>query len=491
MSALRTYAAVEQPGSTFCDGGVPVCVSPGLLDAGTSCGSNLVCDVTGNCNACTAGASCMPAECRAGQVVCSTGAAVCTEQGAGPNGGACDAGSCYAGACRPLLFIDAPVNLSTDVLTAGRICPEAPSFPVTSLSASSATLSAAPDAGCLVPGDRVLLINLQGTSTDLANIGRYELMTVASVSGGTVGFTAARTQALGNADGGETDLSTDAGQKVALFRVPELGDVVVGDAGVVTSAPWNGFTGGVVAFRALSLTVHGSVTAAGLGYREGDWSQDDSDCTQSLTTGNGESITGPSEHSTSAQAGGAGGLGAASIPFNSNGPLNASAGHGDAGEPGQNPNGRVVGPPGSAYGEATGARLTMGSGASGNLTCTFAFSGPPRYINFGSNAGEVGNYAGGIVYLAADAITVADGGSITASARAPIRSTASSGGYVLLRGRALDLGALRVTAQGQVAVALPRTETNRSSDGYVVLQYVNSVAGTSAPAAFTTQIGSP
>ena len=125
----------------------------------------------------------------------------------------------------------------------------------------------------------------------------------------------------------------------------------------------------------------------------------------------------------------------------------------------------------------------MGSGAGGNLTCTGAFSGVPRVV-------PVPSTAGGIVYVAANQLTVGPTGVITASAGTLGRSSAAAGGYVLLRGRQVDLGTLQVTADGSVATSV-LAFNNVSSPGYVAIHYVTGTTGTTSPPAATTVITTP
>ncbi|MDP1828012.1 MAG: hypothetical protein Q8L48_32355 [Archangium sp.] len=74
-----------------------------LKDAGTTCGTNRVCNTTGTCATCDAGVSCNtnPTACRVGVTSCSTGVLTCINSGTNrPPGTGCDAGVCNStGAC--------------------------------------------------------------------------------------------------------------------------------------------------------------------------------------------------------------------------------------------------------------------------------------------------------------------------------------------------------------------------------------------------------
>src|SRR5579871_2704839 len=89
-------------GTRGCDG---VCRLSGNAPAGTGCGVNRFCDGAGSCGDCTLEAECGEgiAPCHAGAVACATGAPVCQDAGALPDGTACADGAthgyCSGGAC--------------------------------------------------------------------------------------------------------------------------------------------------------------------------------------------------------------------------------------------------------------------------------------------------------------------------------------------------------------------------------------------------------
>lgn len=89
-------------GTVTCSGGQVVCTDTGTaLSNGTSCGSNEVC-FNGQCNACTATLTCTPANpCHSGLTSCSSGTTTCVDQGASlSNGTACGNNEvCYSGSC--------------------------------------------------------------------------------------------------------------------------------------------------------------------------------------------------------------------------------------------------------------------------------------------------------------------------------------------------------------------------------------------------------
>ncbi|HTQ06796.1 MAG TPA: hypothetical protein VMI54_23225 [Polyangiaceae bacterium] len=397
------------------------------------------------------------------------------------DGAACDGGLCSGGKCVGSVVIEGTTDLTQGPLTAGRACAESPEFAVLSLTATSATLGSAPASDCLAAGDEVLLINLQGGGGQTTNIGNWELLTIRDLSADTVSFTTPKQRTYGA--GADSDDGIGSGvddQKVALVRVPHFGALTIPAGQTLTSAAWDGSTGGVVALRAVTLDVAGTLSASSLGYRGGRWSTDSSECTENVGTEAGESIGGLGGQTTSHNAGGPGGLGAGSgLRFVDDTPICASAGHSAPGEPGINPNSRTPGEPGAAYGANDGSRLTLGSGAAGNITCSDVDTGPGlKAVNAG--------VAGGIVFLLVDTLTVEPAGGISATPIDASRDVSASGGYIFIRGNDLSVGDQRVTAMGGVAhsgSSPTAGQSNQSSPGYIVLQSGNAVEGTTNPAA--------
>ena len=117
-------------------------------------------------------------------------------------------------------------------------------------------------------GDRVLLIEMKGatittgnvpafgTITGYGNAGNYEYLTVASVAGNNITMTLNPCQ---------TYTMTGA---VQLIRVPVYTNPNI--TGTLTSTPWNGTIGGVVAFEATgTVTFNANINVGGAGFRGG------------------------------------------------------------------------------------------------------------------------------------------------------------------------------------------------------------------------------
>jgi len=90
-------------GMLACSTGAPVCTDRNVnAAAGTSCGTNMVCNASGVCGPCTVGSSCsvsgMP--CKTAANVCTSGAPVCTVSGNVANGTSCGTNMvCQTGSC--------------------------------------------------------------------------------------------------------------------------------------------------------------------------------------------------------------------------------------------------------------------------------------------------------------------------------------------------------------------------------------------------------
>lgn len=102
-------------------------------------------------------------------------------------------------------------------------------------------------------GDEVLIYVAQGSQA-----GRWQTAYLSAVSGNELTLEGELLQSI----------AVDS-QVVMVQRIPHYGTVHVLNGGVVTAHPWDGVSGGVVAFRAQKVSVDfgGTIGADGLGYR--------------------------------------------------------------------------------------------------------------------------------------------------------------------------------------------------------------------------------
>ncbi len=146
--------------------------------------------------------------------------------------------------------------------------------------AGATTLSVASAAG-ITAGDVLLVYQAQGATigtgnantygavTTLGSAGRYEYVSVASVSGGTI--------TLGTACA-SAPLRFSYGSGAQVVRVPQYSSLTVNGGASIVAQAWNGSTGGVVAAIVDgTATVNGSINANAAGFRGGAIDNDTTD----------------------------------------------------------------------------------------------------------------------------------------------------------------------------------------------------------------------
>lgn len=138
-------------------------------------------------------------------------------------GEACDDGNHADGDGCSATCAEEPAAAVTDLgagpllADSSRTCADIVSYSVTGLAGTSATVTPSPTPDCLAAGDEVLLLDAQGSAGAVDNVGNYELLTVAGVSGDTVSFSQTRTRSYGAAAGSDAGVGTGASdQKVIL-----------------------------------------------------------------------------------------------------------------------------------------------------------------------------------------------------------------------------------------------------------------------------------
>ncbi|MEW6093469.1 MAG: LamG-like jellyroll fold domain-containing protein [Chloroflexota bacterium] len=273
-------------------------------------------------------------------------------------------------------------NISTQNHS-GRTCSnggDGVAYSVTQLTNSYAVVSPTPAAGCLMPNDEILLINLQGSSTAYPNVGNYEFLRVASVNGNIVYFTTPKIRFYGDTLNGDLNIGTGSGQqRVVIQRVPNYNNAIVN--GTLTANAWNGSKYGVLAFRvAGTLSGSGTIQASALGYRGGGDGNDGS----GGVANQGESYAGSGVISNLANLGAGGGGNA----YKQSG---AGAGYGLPGSVSTGYGANTYG--GGIYGGVELNKLFFGSGGGGGSKTST------------NQAGGSGGNGGGILFIAADQIS--------------------------------------------------------------------------------------
>ena len=355
------------------------------------------------------------------------------------------------------ISLSSAFNMNTQLRAGGRSYPDGVAYRVGAISGTNITLrnaagSTLTNTNGIAAGDEILIINLQGSSSDNGSVGNYEFLRVQSVSGGVVTVTSAPTK---DYDGSGNSFST---QKVFVQRVPQYTNVTT-NAYTITAGAWDGgadhsdsgctanmYTG-IVAFRAtgtVTVSVSGSISVNGLGYRAG------SGVTGSNVDGNqAESYTGTGSQLPSNNAGGGGGGDISESPPDGDhcGEGGGGGGYGTAGTVGgYGSSCQGIKPQanaGATYGTATLTTLFLGSGG-----------GSGGNDSDSSGASGAGARGAGIVFVVANTITVS--GTIQANGSAGSAMSegdngaggGGSGGSVYLGANTVTLGTNLVTATG-------------------------------------------
>lgn len=306
------------------------------------------------------------------------------------------------------ITISTSKTMDTTAIATGRIAADAVNYAVTAnlTAGTTSTTLSGDQTTSLTSGDEILFINLQGTSGDNSNVGKYETQILSAVSYSSITtLTTLTFPALINSYDGTT-------QKIMIQRVPHYTNVTVQSGGTLTVSAWNGTKGGVLFFRAngtVDVQSGGKIDTSAKGYRNTNNGSGSANYQQ------GESYGGDGTISTNRNLGGGGG---------NNG---GTGSYGTTGTSGQN-----GGQSGAIYGTADLSRLYMGS-AGGNY--------------WGGGTAKSG---GGIVYIAGNVIQTEGANGILANGGAGgYYIPAGSGGSIyLLSATTVTLAASSVNAIG-------------------------------------------
>jgi len=156
------------------------------------------------------------------------------------------------------------------------------------------------DATPFSPGDRAMIISLEGRNTETDDVGRWTLIDVGGVDTSTSTITALETV---NGRFGP-DSSQLRSHSVAMIRVPQVTDLTV--TGTLSADAFDGDCGGVMAVLATgTVDISGTLDLAGAGYEGGDENNSHDSSGRS-----GSSLAGRGDKGTLPNDGGGGGGGA-------------------------------------------------------------------------------------------------------------------------------------------------------------------------------------
>ena len=438
------------------------------------------------------------------------------------------------------ITVSGTTNINTQTLITGRSCADggdAVNYSITAFNAAGteATLSATPATGCLGVDDEVLIINLQGTSSAYGNVGNYETLRIASVSGTTVAFKTAKTKYYGTNLTDDANLGTVAGtQRVMLQRVPNYTNVIVNTGVSFAPSSFSSGKGGVMFFRASgSVSVIGSINANGSGYVAGigyasnggiyggysgesfcgagggnanQFNQAGSNGVCGGGGGGGSYTSSVYAGGTgSATLGGAGGGGGGAAGGTNYGGGGAGGGYGTYGTYGY-----------GAYNASNGGTSSSGNGSSGYYGSSNSYGGAGggggtygvsdlSKIMFGSGGGSGGTcnayvqpngtgHGGGIVILSVNTLSVS--GSVQSNGAAGNAGTSSrgggggggAGGSVKILGNTVTLGTSLVTATGGAGGSSTYSGGTGGS-GRIAVYTATAASGTTSPTATSTTVG--
>ena len=314
-------------------------------------------------------------------------------------------------------------------------------FPTTATTAQgtagSTSLTVGSSAG-FAAGDRVLVHQTIGTGS-----GTWEIGAVAAAGPTTL------TLALPLL----ASYSSVAPSAAQAVRVAQFTTVTIAAPRVITAAPWNGQTGGIVAFFAnTSVTVAGTLRADGAGYRGGAGDGGNNTCLVAPKAGvQGESSVGPGAVSTMPNGAGGGG-GQATAPLCCSGCPAVKGTTGDSGGGG------------GGYGTAGTAGQGLTPAGQGGTV-----AGTPDLTSFffgGGGGGGGGNClassppgaaGGGAIFIAAPTVSAPTGAVVSArGANATINGPnnweggggGGAGGSILISARTTTLGTTVLNASG-------------------------------------------
>jgi hypothetical protein len=298
-------------------------------------------------------------------------------------------------------------------------------------------------------GDKILLINLQGASGDIVDVGNQEILTVDGLpSGSTINV---EETIVNSYDG-----TTFSNQKIICQRIPQWTDVNINSGGDLTCNAWNGTSGGVLVFYAsgtVTVTSGRTINADSKGYRGG---------AKGVTINNGsyqgESRTGVGSISLNSNDGGGGGSYASSTQNGDGG----GGGYGTAGATATAGNAFGIG--GNSFGDVNLSDVFMGSGGGGGA-----------YHWHGAVGASNGAIGGGIIYIIAQTVSVA--GNITSKGGISDSSSAGTGtlggggagGSVFINAQNLTLGADSIAATGGHGNS--GASFSKGGDGRIRLEY--------------------
>ena len=265
-------------------------------------------------------------------------------------------------------------------------------------------------------GDEILIIQMQNGSGN-GQAGNYEFKTILDKTGNDLTLNLELTNTYGSGTFDQVSASV-----TQIIRVPQFINVNIESTGSITAPAWDGYSGGIVIFRATGIiNTTGYINVSNKGFRGGDCNG----CGDSSWGDQGEGYLGTGIGSLSANGnGGGGGYG----PTGYNGEPGAGGGYGTIGQDGVSSFTSIGG---STIGDANLTKIFLGGGAGGGgdddnpaikaqnvdgagtvlifgkkiINANIHANGENGVGNGGS-AGTTGGGAGGAIWLSAESISI-------------------------------------------------------------------------------------
>jgi len=346
------------------------------------------------------------------------------------------------GAYSPSTSTDAPI----DSACTGTIS-------TTSLSATNASFAT---------GQLILIHQTQGTGA-----GQWELNRISSYATGTI--TTAYSLIYGYATGAQ------------VVVIPQYSTGNIAGGVTIIGKAWNGTTGGIYTkFFSGALTIAGTLTVGGTGYRGATLDYDPGGRDGAKTGYNGENYTQAStQNGNSATANGGGGGGYQYSPAGAGG-----GGHAASGSNGSDGGAGNVGIGGGTGGSASLVTAILGGGGGRGGAWS------------GADPGGIGGAGGGLVFVCAKSITItgsissngANGAAGNGASSGDTRVGASgggggAGGSVLIKGQTVTLGSSLVTSSAGSGGGHTNFAGNGGAGGVgrIHIDYSQLLSGTTSP----------
>lgn len=335
-------------------------------------------------------------------------------------------------------------------------------------------------------GDKVLLINMQGSSSKYANVGTYEFLEIDSINSNEIIFTSNVQNTYG-----ENNNSSLSGQLIVLQRVPEYTDVTIQNNGVLTSSTWNGGRYGVLAFYVsgtLDVQSGGKIDVDAIGSRPGS-----GESSNNRDGRRGEGEQGGHNTRTTSALGTAGG----------GGDGNKDIGGGDTIASGGGGGGHAInGTDGEYYdsywGSVNNNGVSVGTQDLSNNIFMGGAGGGGGTDDNGGESSRGGGAGGGIVIIYANTLTIngniytrGEDGDITTWCSDDGCGGGGAGGSILMVSNTATLGSSRVVGTGgsggNLGGCIYDGPGGNGSAGRIHLMAV-SYTGTTNPTLYFTQL---